>query len=99
MGTTIVRQLEANFAWSKLTINCAHEESFSCLAYFGEFKVICIESTLEENTQFISVFNMVDIFLHLDISFLNNLNNKLSYLDSKNHEVHGSINCGGSNYP
>ena len=68
--TAIVRQLRANFAWSKLTMNCM--KSFSCLAYLGEFKVVCIESTyIKENRQFKSAFNMVDFF-YISISYLDN---------------------------
>ena len=61
---TFVRHLRANFAWSKLTMNCM--KSFSYLAYLGEFKVVCIESTyIKENRQFKSAFNMVDFFTFL----------------------------------
>ena len=51
-------------------MNCM--KSFSCLAYLGEFKVVCIESTyIKENRQFKSAFNMVDFF-YISISYLDN---------------------------
>ena len=106
MRTKIVRQLGANFAWSKLTMNCMAWREFQLFGlprrvqsglYWTDIRrKETIYFSIQYGRDFFFIFLYHSLIIH---GLLNNLISYTSYLDSKNYEVNGNINCGGSNYP